>query len=1007
MSDYPSRFASVAEAIAYAEANGQGTLTVQSDGFITNQNGEVMVYDSDGNLAPGGGPYEGLVAEPVPAPEPLPEPTPEPVPEPPAPEPTPEPAPEPIPEPTPEPVPEPIPEPVLGEFGRFASQAEAIAYAEATIQGPMTIQADGTITNQNGQFMVYDSDGNLAPGGQYNSPDKPIEEPAPEPTPEPVPEPTPEPTPEPIPEPVPEPTPEPALGEFGRFGSQAEAIAYAEATIQGPITIQPDGTLTNQRGEFMVYDSDGNLAPGGRYRSPDEPDPATGEFGRFNSVSEAIAYATANGQGTLSVQIDGSITNQSGQIMVYDSDGNLAPSAERYDGVLDPSLTPDPNPEPTPVVIGEFGRFSSVEEAIIYAEANGQGSLTVNADGSIVNRFGETMVYDSSGNLAPSPNPVDPVNPAPPGDAVTGNEVYESRFASVEEAIVFAEANGQGELTLNADGTIVNSDGRVMVYDSDGNLAPGARIESAAGFGRFSSVAEAIAYATANGQGTLSVQTDGSITNQSGQIMAYDSDGNLAPSSAIYEGTLDPSLTPDPDPIDNEVYESRFASVEEAISFAEANGQGELTLNADGTIVNRNGEFMVYDSDGNLAPSPDPVGIVDPIPEIVAPGGTSNSVRIPEIGSAAYKALLLETGRKDLIGFNYAAHLAVKEATNDSALDIFLAAASGSEAVEKLKETDLGALFATASAEKILELTEKFADDPAFQAFLSEQTTPVAPESGTEQYNKVLEATGRTDLTDFDYEEYVESVTEAEQALIRTGLNKVVTKVKVKNAASVQETDISATEAVALVGSKGSEKLVGGLGNDVLISSGGEDILEGGAGKDSVIITKTASSSTITRDVETKNWVVSTDAGTDTLVDVERLVFEDKSIALDVDKEQIGGQAVLALGALVGPDSIKDPAFVGLVIGFLDDGMSFDELAVAAIEALSLQSNDALVTTLWTNIVGAAPSDSDKASVIALLDGGTTPAELIRLAAYNEANEANVDLVGLAQRGLEFSQTDG
>jgi len=121
----------------------------------------------------------------------------------------------------------------------------------------------------------------------------------------------------------------------------------------------------------------------------------------------------------------------------------------------------------------------------------------------------------------------------------------------------------------------------------------------------------------------------------------------------------------------------------------------------------------------------------------------------------------------------------------------------------------------------------------------------------------------------------------------------------------------------------------------------------------------------------------------------------------------MGGQAVIALGALVGPDSIKDPAVLGFVIVLLDDGMSFDELAAAAIDALSLQSNNALVTTLRTNIVGAAPSDSDKASVIALLDGGTTPAELIRLAAYNEANEANVDLVGLAQRGLEFSQTDG
>ena len=81
------------------------------------------------------------------------------------------------------------------------------------------------------------------------------------------------------------------------------------------------------------------------------------------------------------------------------------------------------------------------------------------------------------------------------------------------------------------------------------------------------------------------------------------------------------------------------------------------------------------------------------------------------------------------------------------------------------------------------------------------------------------------------------------------------------------------------------------------------------------------------------------------MVDVERLVFEDKSIGLDVDREQISGQAVIALGALVGPDSIKDPAFVGFVIVLLDDGMSFDELAAAAIDALSLQSNNALVTT--------------------------------------------------------------
>jgi len=49
---------------------------------------------------------------------------------------------------------------------------------------------------------------------------------------------------------------------------------------------------------------------------------------------------------------------------------------------------------------------------------------------------------------------------------------------------------------------------------------------------------------------------------------------------------------------------SRFDSTEEAIAWAQENGQGQLTTNPDGTITNRNGERMGYDSDGNLAPIP-------------------------------------------------------------------------------------------------------------------------------------------------------------------------------------------------------------------------------------------------------------------------------------------------------------------------------------------------------------------------------------------------------------------
>ncbi len=923
MSDYASRFSTVAEAIAYGESNGQGPLTLQSDGVVTNQYGQIMVYDSDGNLAPGGGIYGA-----TPAPEPS------------------------------------------GAFGRFMSVSDAITYATANGQGVLKVQSDGSITNQYNQVMVYDSSGNLAPGSAiYAGSDAgivldPVGSSDPAPTPEPAPAPTPEPAPAPTPEPAPAPS-----DEFGRFVSLGDAIAYAEANGQGVLTVdQNDGSVTNRFGQIMVYDSDGNLAPGGVESPASTPKPAPaptlepapalpllgspeyeallletgrtdlvgfdyaahlatknsggaptpapgGEFGRFMSVSDAITYATANGQGVLKVQSDGSITNQYNQVMVYDSDGNLAPGSAIYAGsdagiVLDPVGTSDPAPAPAP----SLPLAGSPEYEALLLET-GRTDL---------------VGFDYAAHLATKDSGSSPA-PAKPE--------YINRFDTVEEAIEYAESNGQGLLTLQPDGVITNRFGEVMGYDSDGNLAPGqgpAPITKSAPapggeFGRFMSVSDAITYATANGQGVLKVQSDGSITNQYNQVMVYDSDGNLAPGSTIYAG-----------------------------------------------------------SDAGI--------VIDPVDSPLL-----STVKIPLVGSPEYEALLLETGRTNLVGFNYASHLATRDDVNLSALDSYLNAASGGELVEQLESVDLGALFATASASQILELTTKFGDDPIFAAFLSKQITPVVPAAGTAEYEQLLEDTGKTDLTDFDYQSYLNSVTDGEQALISFGLSGNYTSVKFTSESGSGIESELITEAQALIGSSGSEKVTGGLGNDVLISSGGEDVLVGGEGTDSVLITKPAAESDISRDPITNDWVVTGASGSDTLVEVERVVFEDSSIALDVDKNQVGGQAALILGALLGPSAVDNPAYVGTVIKLLDGGMSLDELAVAAIEALGLTSNDALVTQLWGSIVGTEPTESEKASVIKLLDDGMSPRDLIVLAANSEINESNIDLVGISQIGLPYT----
>ena len=707
-----------------------------------------------------------------------------------------------------------------------------------------------------------------------------------------------------------------------RFGTVSEAITYAEANGQGTLTLNPDGSIFNSNGQVMGYDSDGNLAPQGPAPGPVAPIPVpvpeavvavplpkpSGAFGRFLSVSAAIDYAAANGQGTLSVQFDGTVTNESGQIMVYDSNGNLAPSQAVFDPVM--GKIGGVVLDPVPVLIKQtsyVSRFATVAEATEYAEANGQGTLTLAEDGVITNRFGEVMGYDSDGNLAPQVAAAIPVTaPDPASVALPG----------LVPVVVIPIPEPSGD------------------------------------FGSFTSVSAAIDYAVANGQGTLTVAGDGTITNRFGEVMGYDSDGNLAPQVAA------PQPAPAPDP----------------------------------------------------APAPLPGFVPASQPEPTNPPTKvtlGKTVRIPTPGSLEYKALLLETGRTDLLGFNYAAHLSVKEEVSTTALDIYLAAETGGALVGQLGAVDMDALFATASTAQILELTTKFADEPEFQALLAFETTPVVPTKGSMEYDQLIEDTGKADLTDFDYEEFVFSKTNAEQALIRAGLDKEFSNIKVRSGTGTEGVIQGDTSPLALIGSAGSDKVVGGLGDDVLISSGGEDVLEGGAGKDSVLISTPAAGSQIVRDSVSNNWIVTGDSGSDTLIDVERIMFDDSSLALDVGKDEMGGQTALLLGALLGADALNNPAYVGTVIGLLDGGMSIDELVEIAISSLSLTSNEALVTTLWENLLGIGPTESERASVIELLDDGLTPVELIQLAANSEVNEINIDLIGIAQTGLVYSVESG
>ena len=283
-------------------------------------------------------------------------------------------------------------------------------------------------------------------------------------------------TPAPAPAAVATPAPAP-IPASGNAPGAAAAIASAVNSGQGALTVAPNGNITNQYGEIMVYDSSGKLAPA------------------------PIASAATPAPG-------GTPVPGAAQAAASAAAGVPLPNAPAYTGNTPaPAPAPAPVAAPAPAPTPASGNAPGAAAAIAAAVKNGQGPLSVSSNGNITNQFGEIMVYDSAGNLAPSPI-ASAATPAPGGTPIPG----------VAQAAASAAA---GVPLPTAPANTGNTPAPAPVAAQAAAPSPAS--------GTAPGAAAAIAAAVKNGQGPLSVASNGNIINQFGEIMVYDSAGNLAP----------------------------------------------------------------------------------------------------------------------------------------------------------------------------------------------------------------------------------------------------------------------------------------------------------------------------------------------------------------------------------------------------------------------------------------------------------------------------------------------
>ena len=196
----------------------------------------------------------------------------------------------------------------------------------------------------------------------------------------------------------------------------------------------------------------------------------------------------------------------------------------------------------------------------------------------------------------------------------------------------------------------------------------------------------------------------------------------------------------------------------------------------------------------------------------------------------------------------------------------------------------------------------------------------------------------------------------------------------------------------------------GTASNDLFNLIPGNQVLVGGPGIDTVAMGTARGASSLTHTLA--GYALNNNAThASVLLDhVERVQFSDGKLALDLDGR--AGTVVKIIGAVFGPALVHDPAFVGIGLQIIDGGMSYPDLMQLALNFHlgAGASNTLIVQTLYTNVVGFAPSPENLAAFVGLLENHSfTPATLGMLAADHDLNLARIDLVGLMQTGIEFS----
>lgn len=183
----------------------------------------------------------------------------------------------------------------------------------------------------------------------------------------------------------------------------------------------------------------------------------------------------------------------------------------------------------------------------------------------------------------------------------------------------------------------------------------------------------------------------------------------------------------------------------------------------------------------------------------------------------------------------------------------------------------------------------------------------------------------------------------------------------------------------------GDDTIQGSSGSDLIYLGDGHSAIDAGAGVDIAVFSEVLSAFTLS---QSSGQVTVAGAHSSTQVNnVERLQFNDGMIALDLAGDEAGGVAARLIVAVMGAGVLEDKEFFGQVLGYVDAGLSLEQLCAAAVSTGIVAnqaggpSNAAFVESVYRHVVGVSAPAQDASYFTHILDTGSmTQAQLLGFA---------------------------